>query len=161
MQIFCEAETPVPQWRVEWLREVVQRDTQGNIVGDRIQNQIAVTDGEVTVNVPLTVGATAAELLQQSFTDPATGKTRSWDVPRPIGSMALREGGGAIIALPDGVHTFDFETGENWRRNFRGKRHFRRQRTTRQQDGRPHFCHIKREILAHDGLLNRNEAHGC
>ena len=44
--------------------------------------------------------------------DPATGQTRSWEVPRPIGSMALRVGGGAIISLPDGVHTLDFDTGE-------------------------------------------------
>ena len=28
-----------------------------------------------------------------------------------IGSMALRESGGAILALQTGVHTFDFETG--------------------------------------------------
>ena len=29
-----------------------------------------------------------------------------------IGSMALREGGGAVVALQTGVHTFDFETGK-------------------------------------------------
>jgi sugar lactone lactonase YvrE len=43
--------------------------------------------------------------------DPANGDQRSWDVPAMIGSMALREGGGAIVALPDGVHALDFESG--------------------------------------------------
>jgi L-arabinonolactonase len=36
----------------------------------------------------------------------------SWDVPDIIGSMALRAGGGAIVALANGVYTLDFETGE-------------------------------------------------
>ncbi len=43
--------------------------------------------------------------------DPASGEHRTWDVPDIIGSMALREGGGAIVALGDGVHTLDFATG--------------------------------------------------
>ncbi|MBC7985997.1 MAG: SMP-30/gluconolactonase/LRE family protein [Sphingomonadaceae bacterium] len=44
--------------------------------------------------------------------DPAEGSTRSWDVPEVIGSMALREQGGAIVALPDGVYSLDFASGE-------------------------------------------------
>jgi sugar lactone lactonase YvrE len=44
--------------------------------------------------------------------DPATGKTASWPVPGLIGSMALRRAGGAIVALADGVHSLDFETGD-------------------------------------------------
>ena len=43
--------------------------------------------------------------------EPSSGGTRSWDVPDIIGSMAIRTGGGAIIALANGVHTLDFETG--------------------------------------------------
>ncbi len=43
--------------------------------------------------------------------DPVSGAVRSWEVTKPIGSMALRAKGGAIIALPDGVHTLDLETG--------------------------------------------------
>lgn len=43
---------------------------------------------------------------------PASGEERSWEVPAMIGSMALREGGGAIVALPDGIHALDFETRE-------------------------------------------------
>jgi sugar lactone lactonase YvrE len=43
--------------------------------------------------------------------DPASGDHRSWPVPAMIGSMALREGGGAIVALPDGIHALDFESG--------------------------------------------------
>jgi sugar lactone lactonase YvrE len=42
---------------------------------------------------------------------PASGETRTWDVPDIIGSMAIRAGGGAIVALANGVHTLDFETG--------------------------------------------------
>lgn len=44
--------------------------------------------------------------------DYASGKTRSWAAPDKIGSMALREQGGAILALPDGVYTLDFDSGE-------------------------------------------------
>ena len=43
--------------------------------------------------------------------DPASGETRSWAVPDVIGSMALRAEGGAIVALTNGVHTLDFESG--------------------------------------------------
>jgi L-arabinonolactonase len=44
--------------------------------------------------------------------DPATGTTQTWSVPNIIGSMAIRKGGGAIVALANGVHTLDFATGE-------------------------------------------------
>ncbi|MDB5717878.1 MAG: SMP-30/gluconolactonase/LRE family protein [Sphingomonas bacterium] len=43
--------------------------------------------------------------------DPSAGDTRSWDVPGKIGSMALREQGGAILALPDGIYSLDFDSG--------------------------------------------------
>jgi L-arabinonolactonase len=43
--------------------------------------------------------------------DPASGDHRAWDVPDMIGSMALREEGGAIVALVNGIHTLDFESG--------------------------------------------------
>jgi sugar lactone lactonase YvrE len=43
--------------------------------------------------------------------DPATSDVKRWDVPDIIGSMALREGGGAIVALGSGVHTLDLATG--------------------------------------------------
>jgi L-arabinonolactonase len=43
--------------------------------------------------------------------DPASGETRNWAVPDVIGSMALRMGGGALVALATGVHTLDFESG--------------------------------------------------
>lgn len=72
MQIFCDANVPVPQWSVEWLREVVQRDAEGNVVGERIQHAVTVAGG---VTVDLKVSATAAQILGESFTDPATGKT--------------------------------------------------------------------------------------
>jgi L-arabinonolactonase len=44
--------------------------------------------------------------------DPASGDHKRWSVPDIIGSMALREGGGAIVALGSGVHSLDFATGE-------------------------------------------------
>ncbi|MEO5707025.1 MAG: SMP-30/gluconolactonase/LRE family protein [Alteraurantiacibacter sp.] len=42
---------------------------------------------------------------------PESGATREWAVPDMIGSMALREGGGAIVALVDGIHALDLTTG--------------------------------------------------
>jgi len=36
---------------------------------------------------------------------------RTWTLPAVIGSMALRAGGGAVVALETGLHLFDFETG--------------------------------------------------
>ena len=39
-------------------------------------------------------------------------EVRSWDVPEPIGSMALRRGGGAVVALATGFHFLDFNTGD-------------------------------------------------
>lgn len=37
---------------------------------------------------------------------------RAWDFPASIGSMALRRGGGAVVALRTGVFTLDFENGD-------------------------------------------------
>lgn len=37
---------------------------------------------------------------------------RAWDVPQKIGSMCLRQSGGAIVSLARGLHTLDFRTGE-------------------------------------------------
>lgn len=44
--------------------------------------------------------------------DPASGATREWAVPDMIGSMALRECGGAIVALVDGIHALDLSSGD-------------------------------------------------
>eukprot|EP01037_Dinobryon_pediforme_P012125 gene12125-12210_t len=43
--------------------------------------------------------------------DPQSGLTRSWDVGQVVGSMALRAGGGAIVALKDGIFALDFDSG--------------------------------------------------
>lgn len=40
-----------------------------------------------------------------------SGQTTSWDVGQPIGSMALREQGGAIVSLKQGIFSLDFDTG--------------------------------------------------
>jgi sugar lactone lactonase YvrE len=40
--------------------------------------------------------------------EPASGATRSWTMPAAIGSFGLREHGGAIVALRNGIHLFDF-----------------------------------------------------
>ena len=43
----------------------------------------------------------------------AQGKDRKrWALPEPIGSLALREKGGAILSLRSGFHALDFKTGE-------------------------------------------------
>ena len=44
--------------------------------------------------------------------DPASGATRTWPLPSRIGSFGLRESGGAVVALVDGFHLLDFDTGE-------------------------------------------------
>jgi len=44
--------------------------------------------------------------------DPVSGDHRHWIVPEMIGSMALRERGGAIVALPDGLHALDLDSCE-------------------------------------------------
>jgi sugar lactone lactonase YvrE len=43
--------------------------------------------------------------------EPASSELSRWSVPDIVGSMALREDGGAIVALGSGVHTLDFATG--------------------------------------------------
>ena len=43
---------------------------------------------------------------------PDGSDVRRWRVPSIVGSMALRRGGGAVLALENGFHLFDFETGE-------------------------------------------------
>lgn len=44
--------------------------------------------------------------------EPAAGAVREWRLPgRTVGSMALREGGGAVLAMDDGFNLFDFDTG--------------------------------------------------
>jgi len=50
---------------------------------------------------------------QQLFRhDPATDSMKTWELPLQIGCLAIREGGGAILALQDGFYAFDFESGE-------------------------------------------------
>jgi L-arabinonolactonase len=43
--------------------------------------------------------------------DPATGATHTWPMPEAIGAAALREAGGALVALRSGLHRLDLETG--------------------------------------------------
>lgn len=42
--------------------------------------------------------------------DGRTGAVQSWPLPKDVGAMALRQSGGAILALADGFYTFDFDT---------------------------------------------------
>lgn len=42
--------------------------------------------------------------------DPRTGTVRNWPMPKAIGSFALREKGGALLALQDGFYLFDFKS---------------------------------------------------
>jgi len=41
--------------------------------------------------------------------DPKTGKTETWSLKRDVGALALREKGGAVLALDDGFYFFDFK----------------------------------------------------
>ena len=44
--------------------------------------------------------------------DPKTNDIKTWKTPKPIGSFAIREKGGAVLALSDGFYLFDFKSGE-------------------------------------------------
>jgi len=39
------------------------------------------------------------------------GAPRTWQLPEHIGSLALRKGGGTVVALRDGFYTLNFDTG--------------------------------------------------
>jgi L-arabinonolactonase len=41
---------------------------------------------------------------------PNGSEVRTWTLPVAIGSVALRAGGGAVVALENGLHLFDFES---------------------------------------------------
>lgn len=41
----------------------------------------------------------------------ASGTTTSWKMGQPVGSLALRERGGAIVSLKEGVFALDFDSG--------------------------------------------------
>ncbi|HVZ36942.1 MAG TPA: SMP-30/gluconolactonase/LRE family protein [Polyangiaceae bacterium] len=43
--------------------------------------------------------------------DPRSGKLESWSLDRDVGALALRRGGGAVLALDDGFYFFEFERG--------------------------------------------------
>jgi sugar lactone lactonase YvrE len=44
--------------------------------------------------------------------DPKSGEIKRWDVACTyLGAISLRKGGGAILSMDDGIHSFDFETG--------------------------------------------------
>jgi sugar lactone lactonase YvrE len=47
--------------------------------------------------------------------DAATGETRSWTTPGHVGALALRQGGGAVLAVVDTLYAFDFASGETTR----------------------------------------------
>jgi sugar lactone lactonase YvrE len=42
---------------------------------------------------------------------PVSGQSRSWDMPDVITTLALREGGGAVVTLRGGIFLFDFASG--------------------------------------------------
>jgi sugar lactone lactonase YvrE len=43
--------------------------------------------------------------------DPRSGKVENWRLGHDVGALALRRGGGAVLALDDGFYFFDFATG--------------------------------------------------
>jgi L-arabinonolactonase len=44
--------------------------------------------------------------------DAEGGNVEHWEMPEEIGSMALRENGGAVVSLRSGFHFLDFDSGE-------------------------------------------------
>ena len=44
--------------------------------------------------------------------DPKSGKVENWTLEQDIGAIALRKGGGAVMALDDGFYFFDFDSGK-------------------------------------------------
>jgi L-arabinonolactonase len=42
--------------------------------------------------------------------DPRSGQQTHWSIERDVGAMALREAGGAVLALNDGFYLYDFKT---------------------------------------------------
>ncbi|HSR13075.1 MAG TPA: SMP-30/gluconolactonase/LRE family protein, partial [Thermodesulfobacteriota bacterium] len=44
--------------------------------------------------------------------EPETGRLKNWALTHDVGAMALRRGGGAVLALDDGFYFFDFESGK-------------------------------------------------
>ena len=44
--------------------------------------------------------------------EPATGASQRWMMPAQVGSIGLRERGGAVVALRTGFHLFDFDTAQ-------------------------------------------------
>jgi len=43
--------------------------------------------------------------------DPKSGKVETWSLDHDVGALALRAGGGAVLALDDGFYLFDFDSG--------------------------------------------------
>jgi sugar lactone lactonase YvrE len=44
--------------------------------------------------------------------NPTTGEIKNWWLKKDIGALAIRKGGGAVMALSDGFYFFDFKTGQ-------------------------------------------------
>ena len=42
--------------------------------------------------------------------DPSSGDLRNWHLDHDVGAIALRENGGAVLALNDGLYVFDWDT---------------------------------------------------
>jgi L-arabinonolactonase len=43
--------------------------------------------------------------------DPAGGRDQHWSTPEDVGSLAVREAGGLVVAMISGFHFFDFKSG--------------------------------------------------
>ena len=44
--------------------------------------------------------------------DPKSGKVEHWNLEHDVGALALRQGGGAVMALDDGFYFFDYNSGK-------------------------------------------------
>jgi L-arabinonolactonase len=100
---------------------------------------------------------------QQIFRAAANGSgVEHWTVPQKIGSMALREAGGAVIALATGIYTFDFLSGESrlLADLDRGQPHIRLNDGKVDRDGRFLFGSMDTTEQEPAGILYRLEPDG-
>lgn len=44
--------------------------------------------------------------------DPRSGKVENWNLDHDVGALALRKGGGAVMALDDGFYFYDYDQGK-------------------------------------------------
>ena len=84
--------------------------------------------------------------------DAAGGDVKHWHLPEPIGSMALRKSGGAVVSLRSGFHFLDFDSGEVTRINETQPGELRARLNDGKVDRRGRFIAGSMDFEERDGL---------